>query len=80
MAAHLNLPLRGDPAIVEAMEKRFAARGWKDAREQPAAGTGAARLAVLANPHGTAPGLWIEHGDAVIRAGARAPARNEADD
>ena len=66
VAAHLGLPLEEDAAIVEAMEKRFAARGWKmpaNNRRQAQVPRGAA---VLQNPHGTAPGLWIEHGDAVI--------------
>jgi nicotinamide-nucleotide amidase len=66
VAAHLGLPLDEDPAIVEAMEKRFAARGWKmpaNNRRQAQVPFGAV---VLPNPHGTAPGLWIEHGDAVV--------------
>jgi nicotinamide-nucleotide amidase len=66
VAAHLNLPLHEDPAIVEGMERRFAARGWK----MPAVNRRQAQVprgaVVLANPHGTAPGLWIEHGNAVI--------------
>ena len=66
VAAHLHLPLDEDPAIIDGMEKRFAARGWK----MPAVNRRQAQVprgaAVLANPHGTAPGLWIEHGDAVI--------------
>ena len=62
VAAHLRLDLDEDPAIVAAMEHRFAARGWKMPavnRRQAMVPRGAA---VLANPHGTAPGLWIEHG------------------
>ena len=66
VAAHLDLPLDEDPAIVEGIERRFAARGWK----MPAVNRRQAQVprgaTVLANPHGTAPGLWIEHGDAVI--------------
>ena len=53
-------------AIVAGIEQRFAARGWK----MPAVNRRQAQVprgaTVLANPHGTAPGLWIEHGDAVI--------------
>jgi nicotinamide-nucleotide amidase len=48
------------------MERRFAARGWKMPavnRRQAMVPRGAS---VLANPHGTAPGLWIEHGDRVM--------------
>lgn len=66
VAAHLGLPLEEDAAIMEAIERRFAARGWK----MPAVNRRQAQVPrgaiVLANPHGTAPGLWIEHGDAVI--------------
>jgi nicotinamide-nucleotide amidase len=62
VAAHLGLPLDEDPAIVEAMEQRFAARGWKMPainRRQAQVPRGAV---VLGNPHGTAPGLWLERG------------------
>jgi nicotinamide-nucleotide amidase len=66
VAAHLDLPLDEDPAIIEGIARRFAARGWK----MPAVNRRQAQVprgaAVLANPNGTAPGLWIEHGDAVI--------------
>jgi nicotinamide-nucleotide amidase len=66
VAAHLGLPLDEDAAILEGIEQRFAARGWK----MPAVNRRQAQVprgaTVLANPHGTAPGLWIEHGDAVI--------------
>jgi nicotinamide-nucleotide amidase len=66
VAAHLRLELEEDPAIIEAMEKRFAARGWKMPavnRRQAMVPRGAV---VLDNPNGTAPGLWLEHGDRVI--------------
>lgn len=62
VAAHLGLPMDEDPAIIAGIEARFAARGWKMPavnRRQAMVPRGAA---VLANPHGTAPGLWIEHG------------------
>ena len=66
VAAHLQLPLDEDPSIIDAMEKRFAARGWK----MPAVNRRQAQVprgaVVLANPHGTAPGLWIDHGDRAI--------------
>jgi nicotinamide-nucleotide amidase len=66
VAAHLNLPLDEDPAIVDGIERRFASRGWK----MPAVNRRQAQVprgaAVLANPHGTAPGLWLEHNGAVI--------------
>jgi nicotinamide-nucleotide amidase len=66
IAAHLQLPLDEDAAIVDGIERRFAARGWKMPtvnRRQAQVPRGAV---VLANPHGTAPGLWIEHGESVI--------------
>lgn len=63
VAAHLDLPLIEDSAIVDAIERRFASRGWK----MPAVNRRQAQVprgaTVLANPNGTAPGLWIEHGD-----------------
>lgn len=66
VAAHLSLPLDEDPAIIDAIARRFASRGWK----MPAVNRRQAQVprgaVVLANPHGTAPGLWIEHGDRLI--------------
>ena len=66
VAAHLGLPLEDDAAILDAIERRFAARGWK----MPAVNRRQAQVprgaAVLQNPHGTAPGLWIAHGQRVI--------------
>jgi nicotinamide-nucleotide amidase len=63
VAAHLGLEMHEDAAIVEAMERRFASRGWKmpaNNRRQAQVPYGAV---VLQNPHGTAPGLWVENGD-----------------
>lgn len=66
VAAHLDLSMREDAAIIDDIEKRFAARGWK----MPAVNRRQAQVpegaVVLANPHGTAPGLWIERGPQVI--------------
>jgi nicotinamide-nucleotide amidase len=62
VAAHLGLPLQEDAAIIEAIERRFATRGWKMPevnRRQAMVPDGAL---VLDNPNGTAPGLWIESG------------------
>ena len=54
------------PEIIAAMEGRFAARGWK----MPAVNRRQAQVpegaTVLANPNGTAPGLWLAHDGAVI--------------
>jgi nicotinamide-nucleotide amidase len=66
VAAHFQLAMHEDPAIVAAMEKRFAARGWRMPdvnRRQAQVPEGAD---VLANPNGTAPGLWIERGGAYV--------------
>jgi len=66
VAAHLGLELEEDPAIIDAIERRFAARGWK----MPAVNRRQAQVPrgaeVIDNPRGTAPGLWIEHGRSVI--------------
>lgn len=66
VASHLGLVMHEDPVIIEAIERRFASRGWKMPavnRRQALVPTGAA---VLDNPNGTAPGLWLEHEGAVI--------------
>jgi nicotinamide-nucleotide amidase len=66
VAAHLELPLEEDAAILDAIERRFASRGWKMPvvnRRQAQVPRGAT---VLQNPHGTAPGLWIANGRRVI--------------
>lgn len=66
VASHLALPLEENAAIIGAIERRFAARGWKMPavnRRQAMVPLGAT---VLDNPHGTAPGLWIEHRDRVL--------------
>lgn len=62
VAAHLHLALHEDRAIVEAIARRFASRGWQMPevnRRQAMVPEGAV---VLDNPNGTAPGLWIEAG------------------
>ncbi len=57
-----GLELDEDPAMVEAIRQRFAARGL----EMPEINRRQARVPrgaeVLPNPRGTAPGLWIEDG------------------
>jgi nicotinamide-nucleotide amidase len=61
VAAHLGLAMHEDARIVAAIERRFAARGWKMPavnRRQAMVPEGAV---VLDNPNGTAPGLWLEH-------------------
>jgi nicotinamide-nucleotide amidase len=66
VAETLGLPLSEDAAIVEHIEKRFAARGLRMPdvnRRQAMVPRGAS---VLANPRGTAPGLALEHEGRVI--------------
>lgn len=66
VAEALGLGLSEDPAIVARIEERFARRGLKmpavNRRQAmvPAGGSS------LDNPNGTAPGLFIEHGQRVI--------------
>ena len=62
VAEHLGLPLTEDQTITDAIRRRFDARGWimpEINRRQAMVPSGAL---VIANPNGTAPGLWIEHG------------------
>ncbi len=66
VAAHLGLAMHEDPEIITVMERRFASRGWT----MPAVNRRQAQVpegaTVLANPNGTAPGLWLTHDGAVI--------------
>jgi nicotinamide-nucleotide amidase len=68
VAGVLGLTLTEDPAIVEHLRARFATRGLpipmpEINRRQAQVPDGAT---VLDNPNGSAPGLWIEHGDQVV--------------
>ena len=66
VASVLDRPLQEDPAILERLQVRFARRGWTmpdNNRRQARVPSGAV---VLANPRGTAPGLWMEHGGRVV--------------
>jgi nicotinamide-nucleotide amidase len=66
VAEVLGLPFTEDPAIVAAIERRFARRGLR----MPENNTRQARVPrgalVLDNPNGTAPGLYIVHGTQVV--------------
>ena len=65
VAAAFGSPLVEDAEVAAAIENRFAARGLAMPainRRQALIPEGAA---VLANPNGTAPGLWIERPDVV---------------
>lgn len=63
VAGHLGLPLTEDERITDAIRRRFEARGWampEINRRQAMVPSGAL---VIDNPNGSAPGLWIEHGE-----------------
>ena len=66
VAACLGLAMHEDPELITMMERRFASRGWT----MPAVNRRQAQVpegaTVLANPNGTAPGLWLTHDGAVI--------------
>jgi nicotinamide-nucleotide amidase len=66
VAQVLGLEMSEDPSIVAAIERRFTRRGFTMPainRRQAQVPRGAV---VLDNPNGTAPGLYIEHGDKVV--------------
>jgi nicotinamide-nucleotide amidase len=66
VAQVLDVPLDEDRAVVEAIRARFARRGLTMPdinRRQALVPRGAA---LLPNPNGTAPGLWIERGRAAL--------------
>ena len=59
VAKALGLPLHRDPEIVESLEKRFAARGWKMAANNVKQADVISGATILPNANGTAPGQWI---------------------
>lgn len=59
VADALELPLVRDPAIVEALRKRFAKRGFKFTENNAKQADIISGATVLANQNGTAPGQWI---------------------
>ena len=65
VARALSLPLHEDTEVVSDIRTRFESRGLEMPdinRRQAMVPEGAA---ILPNPHGTAPGLWIESGDVI---------------
>ncbi len=60
VADHLGLAMSEDPDIIDKLERRFAARGWKMPEVNRRQAMVPAGATVLDNPNGTAPGLWIE--------------------
>ena len=55
----LNLQLRRDPEILQAIERRFAEHGWKMSTNNAKQADVIPGAIVLANANGTAPGQWI---------------------
>ncbi len=79
VARVLDLPFDEDEATVARIRERFTRRGMEMQeinRRQAMVPRGAA---LLDNPNGTAPGLWLEHGTDSPRAAAGTAARDEAD-
>jgi len=66
VAESLGLPLAQDASVLAAIQQRFERRGLRmpaGNQRQAAVPKGAI---VLANPNGTAPGLWIEHEGKIV--------------
>jgi nicotinamide-nucleotide amidase len=59
VAEALGLSLRRDQEILAAIERRFAARGWKMSANNAKQSDVLEGAAVLPNPNGTAPGQWL---------------------
>jgi nicotinamide-nucleotide amidase len=59
VAETLGLPLRRDPEIVRAIERRFTEHGWKMSANNIKQADVIGGAAVLPNSNGTAPGQWI---------------------
>jgi nicotinamide-nucleotide amidase len=59
VAQTLNLQLRRDPQILQAIERRFAEHGWKMSANNAKQADVIPGATVLANANGTAPGQWI---------------------
>lgn len=59
VAESLGLEVRRDPQILQAIERRFAERGWKMSANNTKQADVIAGATVLENANGTAPGQWI---------------------
>jgi nicotinamide-nucleotide amidase len=59
VAQALNLQLRRNPEILQAIERRFAEHGWKMSGNNAKQADVIPGAVVLANANGTAPGQWI---------------------
>lgn len=60
VAAVLDRPAAIDERILEILRQRFAARGFRMARVNEKQAEVIRGAEILDNPHGTAPGMWIE--------------------
>lgn len=59
VAEALGLKLQRDPEILQRLEQRFAAHGWKMSPNNAKQADVIEGATVLPNPNGTAPGQWI---------------------
>jgi nicotinamide-nucleotide amidase len=59
VAQALSVSLHRDAAILEGIEQRFAARGWKMSPNNAKQADVLEGATVLSNPNGTAPGQWL---------------------
>src|SRR5580692_5272240 len=66
VARVLEAPLDLDEAIIDRIRERFMKRGLTMPEINRRQGMVPRGAAVLPNPNGTAPGLWIEHGRTAI--------------
>jgi nicotinamide-nucleotide amidase len=66
VARVLHLPLDIDETIVDRIRERFVRRGLTMPEINRRQGMVPRGATVLANPNGTAPGLWLEHGRTAI--------------
>jgi nicotinamide-nucleotide amidase len=66
VARVLGIPLDVDEEIVDRIRERFARRGMTMQENNRRQGMVPRGATVLANPNGTAPGLWLERGHAAI--------------
>lgn len=60
VARVLNRPLQTDPALLDALRRRFASRGYPMPQINERQAQKIAGAEILENPAGTAPGMWIE--------------------
>jgi competence/damage-inducible protein CinA-like protein len=66
VARVFKAPLETDPRIVESLRERFARRGLKMTENNARQALVPKGAAVLENPNGSAPGLWLEQGRTAV--------------